>query len=325
MKQPVRIAITGAAGQIGYSLAFRVAAGDMLGADQPVILQLLEIPQVMKALGGLVMELNDCAFPLLAGVVASDDPAIAFKNADYAMLVGARQRGPGMERRQLLQANAAIFQPQGRALNDYASRDVKVVVVGNPVNTNALVVLKNAPDLNPKNITAMMRLDHNRALSLLAEKAGCHSTLVEKVVIWGNHSATQYPDISFASLNGQAAKEVIANDWYADTFIPSVRQRSAMIIKMRGASSAASAAAAAIDHMHDWVFGSEGRWVSMGVYTKGNSYAINNNLIFGLPVVCQQGEWLEVDGLEVDDFSRQMLVASEQEVLDERESVAAML
>ena len=325
MKQPVRVTITGAAGQVGYSFVFRVAAGNMLGADQPVILQLLEIPQLMKALEGVVMELNDCAFPLLAGVVATDDPNIACKDADYAILMGARQRGPGMERRDLLLANAAIFQAQGRALNDHANRKVKVAVVGNPTNTNALVILNNAPNLNPKNITAMMRLDHNRALSLLAEKAGCHNSLVEKIAVWGNHSTTQYPDISFASADGRAAQETIAEDWYTDTFIPSVQQRSAMIIKARGASSAASAASAAIDHMRDWVCGTDNRWVSMGVYAKGNSYGINGNLIFGLPVVCQDGEWREVSGLKIGDFSRRMLAASEQELLDERQMVAEML
>ena len=325
MKRPVRVAITGAAGQIGYSLIFRIAAGDMLGADQPVILHLLEIPQVMPALEGVAMELNDSAFPLLAGVVTTADLNVAFKDVDYAILIGARPRGPGMERAQLLMANAAIFQAQGKALNEHASRDVKVAVVGNPANTNALIVLKNAPGLNPKNITAMMRLDHNRALSLLAEKTGAPSVHVEKIAVWGNHSATQYPDISFATIDGKSAKESITEEWRTDTFIPSVRQRGAMILKARGESGAASAAAAAIDHMRDWVFGSNGRWVSMGVYSKGNSYGINGDLIYGLPVVCRDGEWREVTGLAISDFSRQMLTASEQELIGEREAVAGML
>jgi len=325
MKRPVRVAITGAAGQIGYSLIFRIAAGDMLGADQPVILHLLEIPQVMSALEGVAMELNDSAFPLLAGVVTTADLNVAFKDVDYAILIGARPRGPNMERAQLLMANAAIFQAQGQALNEHASRHVKVAVVGNPANTNALIVLKNAPSLNPKNIAAMMRLDHNRALSLLAEKTGASSLHVEKIAVWGNHSATQYPDISFATIDGKAAKEFITEEWRTDTFIPSVRQRGAMILKARGESGAASAAAAAIDHMRDWVFGSNGRWVSMGVYSKGNSYGTNGDLIYGLPVVCQDGEWREVTGLAISDFSRQMLTASEQELIGEREAVAGML
>jgi malate dehydrogenase len=325
MKPPVRIAITGAAGQLSYSLIFRIAAGDMLGADQPVILHLLEIPQVMQALEGVVMELGDSAFPLLAGVVTTADPNIAFKDCDYAILIGARPRGPSMDRNHLLMANAAIFQAQGQALNQHASRDVKVVVVGNPVNTNALIVLKNAPGLNPKNITAMMRLDHNRALSLLAEKTGISSAHVKKVAVWGNHSATQYPDISFAEIDGKAAGELTTEEWRDDTFIPTVRQRGAMILKARGESGAASAAAAAIDHMRDWVFGSDGRWVSMGVYSKGNSYGINGDLIYGLPVVCKNGEWREVTGLSISDFSRQMLKATEQELIGEREAVAGML
>ena len=325
MKSPVRIAITGAAGQVSYSLIFRIAAGDMLGADQPVILHLLEIPQVMQALEGVAMEVNDSAFPLLAGIVTTADPNIAFKDADYAILVGARPRGPSMERTQLLTANAAIFQAQGKALNEQASRQVKVVVVGNPVNTNALIVLKNAPGLNPKNITAMMRLDHNRALSLLAGKTGSPSAQVEKITVWGNHSATQYPDISFATIDGKPAGELITEEWRDGTFIPGVRQRGAMILKARGESGAASAAAAAIDHMRDWVFGSDGRWVSMGVYSKGNSYGINGDLIYGLPVVCRDGQWREVTGLAINDFSRQMLKASEQELIGEREAVAGML
>ncbi|HSH49066.1 MAG TPA: malate dehydrogenase, partial [Halomonas sp.] len=263
MKDPVRIAITGAAGQISYSLAFRIAAGDMLGKDQPVILQLLEITPAMDALSGVVMELNDCAFPLLRDIVATDDAKVAFKDADYALLVGARPRGPGMERKDLLEANAAIFSAQGKAMNDSASRDIKVLVVGNPANTNALITSSNAPDLNPEQFTAMMRLDHNRAKSQLAQKAGKHSTDVESMVVWGNHSATQYPDLAHCKVDGTPALELVDQAWYENDFIPTVQQRGAAIIKARGASSAASAASAAIDHMRDWALGSDGI-VSMG-------------------------------------------------------------
>jgi len=325
MKSPVRVAITGAAGQISYSLIFRVAAGDMLGKDQPVILQLLEIPPAMGALEGVVMELNDCAFPLVAGIVATDDPNVAFKDVDYGLLVGSRPRGPGMERSELLKVNGAIFTVQGKALNEHASRDVKVLVVGNPANTNCLIAMKNAPDLNPRNFTAMMRLDHNRSMSQLAEKTGSHSTKVKQLVVWGNHSATQFPDISYATIDGQAANEAIDNDWYVGTFIPTVQQRGAAIIKARGASSAASAASAALDHMRDWVLGSDGGWVSMGVFTKGNSYGIDEELIYSLPITCENGEWKEIPGLTISDFQRNMMTATEQELQGEKEAIADLL
>jgi malate dehydrogenase len=325
MKTPVRVAITGAAGQISYSLIFRVAAGDMLGKDQPVILQLLEIPPAMKALEGVVMELNDCAFPLVAGIVATDDPNVAFKDVDFALLVGSRPRGPGMERSDLLKANGAIFTVQGKALNDHASRKVKVLVVGNPANTNALIAMKNAPDLNPRNFTAMMRLDHNRAMSQVAGKTGSHSSKVEKMVVWGNHSATQFPDISYATVDGVPVKEKVDNEWYVQVFIPTVQQRGAAIIKARGASSAASAAAAAIDHMRDWALGSGGRWVSMGVCSAGNSYGINEGIMYALPITCENGEWQEVKGLSISDFARKMMTATEQELLSEKEAIADLL
>jgi malate dehydrogenase len=325
MKAPVRVAVTGAAGQIAYSLIFRVAHGDMLGPDQPVILQLLEIPPAMGALNGVVMELNDCAYPLVAGIVASDDPNVAFKDVDYAFLVGARPRGPGMERSDLLEANAKIFSVQGKALNDNASKDVKVLVVGNPANTNALITLKNAPNLNPKNITAMMRLDHNRSLSQIAEKAGSHTTKVEKVVVWGNHSATQYPDISYATVDGKAVTSVVDNDWYVNTFIPTVQQRGAAIIKARGASSAASAACAAVDHMRDWALGSNGKWVSMGVFAAGNPYGIDENIMYSFPITCENGQWKIVEGLEITEFSREMMAKTEAELVGEREAIASLL
>jgi len=325
MKAPVRVAVTGAAGQIAYSLIFRVAHGDMLGPDQPVILQLLEIPPAMGALSGVVMELNDCAYPLVAGIVASDDPNVAFKDVDYAFLVGARPRGPGMERSDLLEANAKIFSVQGKALNDHASKDVRVLVVGNPANTNALITLKNAPNLNPKNITAMMRLDHNRSLSQIAEKTDSHTTKVEKVVVWGNHSATQYPDISYATVDGKPVTSVVDNAWYVDTFIPTVQQRGAAIIKARGASSAASAACAAVDHMRDWVLGSNGKWVSMGVYAAGNPYGIDENIMYSFPITCENGQWKIVEGLEVSEFSRDMMAKTEAELVGEREAIASLL
>jgi malate dehydrogenase len=325
MKSPVRVAITGAAGQISYSLIFRIAAGDMLGKDQPVILQLLEIPPAMKALEGVVMELNDCAFPLVAGIVTTDDPNVAFKGADFALLVGSRPRGPGMERSDLLKANGAIFTVQGKALNDHASRNVRVLVVGNPANTNALIAMKNAPDLNPRNFTSMMRLDHNRAMSQIAEKVGSHSTKVEKVVVWGNHSATQFPDISYATVDGTPVPKKVDNDWYVNYFIPTVQQRGAAIIKARGASSAASAASAAIDHMRDWTLGSNGAWVSMGVYSKGNSYGIDQDLMYALPITCANGEWQEITGLAVSDFARGMMQATEKELASEREAIADLI
>jgi malate dehydrogenase len=325
MKTPKHVTITGAAGQISYSLIFRIARGDMLGMDQPVVLHLLEIPPAMPALQGVVMELMDCAFPLLAGVVATDDPNVAFKDCDYALLVGARPRGPGMERADLLKVNADIFSVQGKALDQNANRDVKVLVVGNPANTNALITLKNAPNLNPRNITAMMRLDHNRSLSQLAAKLGGHTTQIEKMVVWGNHSATQYPDISYATMNGQSIKDKVDNDWYVNTFIPVVQQRGAAIIKARGASSAASAASAAIDHMRDWALGSNGQWVSMGVFSAANTYGIDQDIVYSFPIVCESGQWREIEGLEISDFSRERMQVTEKELLDEKSAIADRL
>ena len=325
MKNPVRVTITGAAGNIGYALAFRIAAGDMLGPDQPVILQLLEITPALGALQGVVMELNDCAFPLLAGVVATDDASVAFKDTDYALLVGARPRGPGMERKDLLTANGAIFGPQGKALNDHASRDVKVLVVGNPANTNALIAQAAAPDLNPRNFTAMTRLDHNRALSQLAEKTGTHTTDVAKMTIWGNHSSTQYPDISHATVKGKAAKGLVDDTWYKDTFIPVVQQRGAAIIKARGASSAASAASAAIDHMRTWALGTQGDdWVSMAVPADG-SYGIAPGIIYSYPCRCKNGDYEIVQGLEVDAFSREKMDATAAGLREERAAIEHLL
>mgnify|MGYP000970776326 FL=1 len=325
MKNPVRVTITGAAGNIGYALAFRVAAGDMLGPDQPVILQLLEITPALDALKGVAMELNDCAFPLLRGLVTTDDANVAFKDCDYALLVGARPRGPGMERKDLLAANGAIFGPQGKALNDHASRNVKVLVVGNPANTNALIAQAAAPDLNPRNFTAMTRLDHNRALSQLAEKTGTHSTDVAKMTIWGNHSSTQYPDISHATVQGKPAKGLIEDAWYKDTFIPVVQQRGAAIIKARGASSAASAASAAIDHMRSWALGTDGDdWVSMGVPSDG-SYGIAPGIIYSYPCRCKNGDYEIVQGLDIDAFSREKMDATERELREERAAVEHLL
>ncbi|WP_314065198.1 malate dehydrogenase [Cardiobacterium hominis] len=325
MKNPVRVTITGAAGNIGYALAFRVAAGDMLGPDQPVILQLLEITPALDALKGVAMELNDCAFPLLRGLVTTDDANVAFKDCDYALLVGARPRGPGMERKDLLAANGAIFGPQGKALNDHASRHVKVLVVGNPANTNALIAQAAAPDLNPRNFTAMTRLDHNRALSQLAEKTGTHSTDIAKMTIWGNHSSTQYPDISHATVQGKAAKGLVEDSWYKDTFIPVVQQRGAAIIKARGASSAASAASAAIDHMRTWALGTDSDdWVSMGVPSDG-SYGIAPGIIYSYPCRCKNGDYEIVQGLEIDAFSREKMDATERELREERAAVENLL
>ncbi|MFC2304954.1 MAG: malate dehydrogenase [Cardiobacterium hominis] len=325
MKNPVRVTITGAAGNIGYALAFRVAAGDMLGPDQPVILQLLEITPALDALKGVAMELNDCAFPLLRGLVTTDDANVAFKDCDYALLVGARPRGPGMERKDLLAANGAIFGPQGKALNDHASRHVKVLVVGNPANTNALIAQAAAPDLNPRNFTAMTRLDHNRALSQLAEKTGTHSTDIAKMTIWGNHSSTQYPDISHATVQGKPAKGLVEDSWYKDTFIPVVQQRGAAIIKARGASSAASAASAAIDHMRTWALGTDGDdWVSMGVPSDG-SYGIAPGIIYSYPCRCKNGDYEIVQGLEIDAFSREKMDATERELREERAAVENLL
>jgi malate dehydrogenase len=325
MKAPVRVAVTGAAGNIGYALVFRIAAGDMLGKDQPVILQLLEITPSLDALKGVVMELNDCAFPLLADVVATDDAEVAFKDADYALLVGARPRGAGMERKDLLAANGKIFGPQGKALNDHAKREVKVLVVGNPANTNALIAQQNAPNLDPKQFTAMVRLDHNRATGQLAEKTGKHNTDIQHMIIWGNHSATQYPDIHHTTVAGTPALELVDQAWYEDDFIPTVQQRGAAIIKARGASSAASAAAAAIDHMRSWALGTaEGEWVSMGILAEG-SYGIEPGVIYGFPVTCSDGKYEIVQDLSISDFSRERMNATRKELGEEREAIEHLL
>lgn len=325
MKQPVRIAVTGAAGQIGYALLFRIASGDMLGKDQPVILQLLEITPVLEALQGVVMELRDCAFPLLQDITTSDDPNVAFKDVDYALLVGSRPRGPGMERKDLLEANAQIFSVQGKALNDVAKRSVKVLVVGNPANTNALITRANAPDINPRQITAMTRLDHNRALTQLAEKVNAHTTDIKQLTIWGNHSATQYPDIEQAQVKGQKASELVDQAWLDSDFIPNVQQRGAAVIKARGSSSAASAANAAIEHIRDWQLGTaEGDWTSMGVYSDG-SYGIEEGLVYSYPVVCKNGDYEIVQNLTISDYSREKMLATEQELKEEKEAVQALL
>ena len=325
MKKPVRVAVTGAAGQIGYSLLFRIASGAMLGPDQPVILQLLDITPSLPALNGVVMELDDCAFPLLAGIIQTDDPKVAFKDADYALLVGARPRGPGMERKDLLEANGAIFTAQGKALNEVASRDVKVLVVGNPANTNAYIAMKNAPDLNPANFTAMMRLDHNRALTQIAQKTGNAVTAVKKMIIWGNHSATQYPDLFNAEVNGKNAAELINDQsWLESQFIPTVQQRGAAIIKSRGLSSAASAANAAIEHMRSWALGTaEGDCVTMGIPANGE-YGYSD-VIFGYPVTCKDGQYQIVQGLEISEFSRGKIDASYRELCEERDAIKHLL
>ncbi|HLF30386.1 MAG TPA: malate dehydrogenase [Xanthomonadales bacterium] len=325
MKSPVRIAVTGAAGQIGYQLCFRIAAGDMLGPNQPVVLQMLEITPALGGLQGVEMELQDAAFPLLAGTVATDDAELAFGDADFALLVGARPRGPGMERKDLLSANGKIFGPQGKAMNEVASRRIKVLVVGNPANTNALIASASAPDLNPRNFTAMTRLDHNRALAQLAAKTGVHHSLINKMVIWGNHSSTQYPDIRFAQVNGKAATGLVEQDWYRGTFIPVVQQRGAAIIKARGASSAASAAAAAVDHMRSWELGTrEGDWVSMAVPSDG-SYGIAPGVVFSFPCECKGGDYQIVQGLEIDQFSRSRMDATDAELREERAAVEDLL
>ncbi|WP_411350821.1 malate dehydrogenase [Moraxella lincolnii] len=325
-KQPVRVAVTGAAGNISYAMLFRIASGEMLGKDQPVILQLLEITPALDALKGVVMELEDCAFPLLAGVVQTDDANVAFKDADYALLVGARPRGPGMERKDLLEANAAIFSAQGKALNDVASHDVKVLVVGNPANTNALIAQRNAKDLNPRNFTAMTRLDHNRGMAQLAEQTNSTVNDIKKMIIWGNHSSTQYPDLTFTTVNGKPALEQIERDWYENTYIPNVQQRGAAIIKARGASSAASAANAAIAHMRSWALGTDDNdWVSMGVYSQGQ-YGITEGLIYSFPCTCKNGDWQIVEGLDVSsDFSQQKMKATETELIEERDAVSHLL
>ena len=326
MKQPLRVAVTGAAGNISYAMLFRIASGEMLGKDQPVILQLLEIAPALDALKGVVMELEDCAFPLLAGIVQTDDATVAFKDVDYALLVGSRPRGPGMERKDLLEANAAIFSAQGKALNDVASRDVKVLVVGNPANTNALIAQRNAPDLDPRNFTAMTRLDHNRAMAQLAGKTDSTVNDVKKMIIWGNHSSTQYPDLTSATVNGKPALDLVDREWYEATYIPEVQQRGAAIIKARGASSAASAANAAIAHVRTWALGSdENDWVSMGVYSNGE-YGIAKGLIYSFPVTCANGDWSIVDGVDVSsDFSKDKMAATEQELSEERDAVAHLL
>ena len=326
MKQPLRVAVTGAAGNISYAMLFRIASGEMLGKDQPVILQLLEITPALDALKGVVMELEDCAFPLLADIVQTDDATVAFKDVDYALLVGSRPRGPGMERKDLLEANAAIFSAQGKALNDVASRDVKVLVVGNPANTNAVIAQRNAPDLDPRNFTAMTRLDHNRAMAQLAGKTDSTVNDVKKMIIWGNHSSTQYPDLTASTVNGKPALDLVDRTWYEGTYIPEVQQRGAAIIKARGASSAASAANAAIAHVRTWVMGTdENDWVSMGVYSNGE-YGIAKGLIYSFPVTCANGDWSIVDGVDVSsDFSKEKMAATEQELSEERDAVAHLL
>jgi malate dehydrogenase len=325
MKTPVNVAITGAAGQIGYALAFRVASGQMLGRDQPVNLHLLEITPALAALQGVVMELNDCAFPTLNSVIATDDAKVAFRYCHYGLLVGARPRGPGMERKDLLLANAQIFSAQGKALDEVADRNVRVLVVGNPANTNSLIAMKNAPSLKPRNFTAMVRLDHNRALAQLAEKTGTHINEIQRVTIWGNHSSTQYPDLYHATVKGKPALSLVDAGWYRDQFIPTVQQRGAAIIKARGASSAASAASAAIDHMRDWTLGTpEGTWVSMAVPSDG-SYGIPAGVIYGYPVACTSGDYQIVQGLEVGEFSHQKMTTTYVELTEEREGVKELL
>ena len=322
MKSPVRVAVTGAAGQIGYSLLFRIAAGEMLGSDQPIIFQLLEITPALKALEGVVMEIDDCAYPLVAGFVLTDDVNVAFKDIDYALLVGAKPRGAGMERSDLLEANGGIFKVQGKALNDHASRDVRVVVVGNPANTNANTAMINAPDLNPKNFTALTRLDHNRALAQLAAETKSDVSDIKKMIIWGNHSTTQYPDLSHTTVAGKAAHDLVDRNWYENDYIPRVAKRGAEIIEARGASSAASAANAAIAHIRDWVMGTpEGNWTSMAVPSDG-SYGIPEGLTYSFPVTCSNGEYEIVQGLEIDDFSRERMEITQRELEEERDAVA---
>ena len=327
MKQPVRVAVTGAAGQIGYSLLFRIASGEMLGKDQPVILQLLEVPfeKAQQALKGVMMELDDCAFPLLAGMIGTDDPEVAFKDADYALLVGSRPRGPGMERADLLKVNGEIFIGQGQALNKVASRDVKVLVVGNPANTNAYIAMKSAPDLPAKNFTAMLRLDHNRALTQLAQKAGVAVSDIENMTVCGNHSPTMYADYRFATANGVSLKDKINDaEWNKDVFLPTVGKRGAAIIEARGLSSAASAANAAIDHMRDWALGTNGKWVTMGIPSDG-SYGIPEGVMFGFPVTTENCEYKIVQGLEIDEFSRDRINFTLNELEEERAAIADMV
>jgi malate dehydrogenase len=321
MKQPVRIAVTGAAGQISYGTLFRIAAGEMLGNDQPLILQLLEITPALDALKGVVMELDDCAFSLLQDVVLSDDAETAFGDADYAMLIGAKPRGAGMERKDLLMDNGHIFSAQGKALNAAASRDIKVLVVGNPANTNALIALNNAPDLDPKQFTAMTRLDHNRAISQLAARTGTHSTDISRMIIWGNHSATQYPDIHHCQIDGEAAMETVDKAWMNDVFIPTVQQRGTAIIKARGASSAASAGSAAMDHLRSWALGTEaGNWVSMAVPSDG-SYGVAEGVMYSYPCTCANGRYEIVQDLAINEFSREKMQVTERELREERDAV----
>ena len=325
MTSPVRITVTGAAGQISYSLLFRIAAGEMLGPNQPVILQMLEITPALDALKGVAMELEDCAFPLLAGMICTDDAEQAFKDADYALLVGARPRGPGMERKDLLEANAAIFSAQGKAINDYASEHIKVLVVGNPANTYALITQRNAPNINPRQFTAMTRLDHNRAMRQLANKTESSINDISHMTIWGNHSATQYPDLYHARVDGKSAIDMVDQEWFENDFIPTVQQRGAAIIAARGASSAASAANAAIAHMRTWALGSaENDWISMGVISDG-SYGIADGLIYSFPCTCDNGDWSIVEGLDINDFSRAKMIATEKELLEERDAVYHLL
>ncbi len=325
MKQPVRVTVTGAAGQISYSLLFRIAAGEMLGPDQPIIIQALEITPALEALKGVAMELDDCAFPLLQDIIMTDDAEVAFKDSQYGLLVGARPRGPGMERKDLLEANAAIFSAQGKAINNTASRDIKVLVVGNPANTNALIAQRNAPDIDPRQFTAMTRLDHNRALTQLAQKTEKRITDIRQLTIWGNHSSTQYPDIHQTQVAGESAMGLIDQAWYEDDFIPTVQQRGAAIIKARGASSAASAANAAIDHMHDWALGTASDdWVSMGVYSDG-SYGIEEGLIYSFPTTCADGDFSIVQDVPLNAFSEAKMKATEKELIEERDAVAHLL
>jgi malate dehydrogenase len=325
MKTPMRVAVTGAAGQIGYALLFRIANGDLLGKDQPVILNLLDLPVAQKALNGVIMELNDCAFPLLAGIEPTDNPNVAFKDIDIGILVGSRPRGPGMERRDLLAANAEIFKVQGRALNENAKRDVRVLVVGNPANTNAYIAMKSAPDLPKSAFTAMLRLDHNRAVSMLAEKANVPVAGIEKVAVWGNHSPTMYADYRFATVNGQSLKDKINDEaWYKDTYLSAVGKRGAAIIEARGLSSAASAANAAIDHVRDWVLGTNGKWVSMGLPSDGD-YGVPEDIMFGVPVTCEGGQYHRVKGLEMDEFSKSRMAITLKELTEERDAVASLL
>ncbi len=325
MKTPVRVAVTGAAGQIGYAILFRIANGDLLGKDQPVILSLLDLPQAQKALNGVIMELNDCAFPLLAGVTPSDDPRVAFKDVDIAILVGSRPRGPGMERSDLLAANAEIFKVQGKALNDVAKRDVKVLVVGNPANTNAYIAMKSAPDLPKENFTAMLRLDHNRAVSMLSEKTGTPVKDIEKMAVWGNHSPSMYADYRNATAAGKPMPEAVNDEaWYKDTYLSAVGKRGAAIIEARGLSSAASAANAAIDHVRDWVLGTNGKWVSMGVPSDG-SYGVPEDVMFGVPCTCENGKYTRVQGIEMDEFSKGRIQHTLNELLEEQAAVADLL